>query len=84
MIYIQIIYLMVYLYSQGVQCKDCRYNAHKKCSERVPRDCTGEVPQVTINLIVNLTLMNKFYYARVQTNKNNAIFSFQGVHAGKT
>ncbi len=30
---------------QGVQCKDCRYNAHKKCSEKVPRDCTGEVPQ---------------------------------------
>ena len=29
---------------QGVQCKDCRYNAHKKCSEKVPRDCTGEVP----------------------------------------
>ena len=28
---------------QGVQCKDCRYNAHKKCAEKVPRDCTGEV-----------------------------------------
>ena len=33
---------------QGVQCKDCRYNAHKKCSEKVPKDCTGEIPQVSI------------------------------------
>lgn len=29
---------------QRVTLQDCRYNAHKKCSERVPRDCTGEVP----------------------------------------
>ena len=29
---------------QGVQCKDCGYNAHKKCAERVPNNCTGEVP----------------------------------------
>ena len=35
---------------QGVQCKDCRYNAHKKCSEKVPRDCTGEVPSDLIML----------------------------------
>ena len=27
-----------------MQCKDCCYNAHKKCSEKVPRDCTGEIP----------------------------------------
>merc|ERR1719400_2363166 len=37
--------ILVGVFKQGVQCKDCRYNAHKKCSERVPRDCTGEVPQ---------------------------------------
>jgi len=36
--------VLVGVFKQGVQCKDCRYNAHKKCSERVPRDCTGEVP----------------------------------------
>ena len=34
---------------QGVQCKDCRYNAHKKCAEKVPRDCTGEVSECTMN-----------------------------------
>jgi len=36
--------VLVGVFKQGVQCKDCRYNAHKKCSERVPKDCTGEVP----------------------------------------
>lgn len=30
------------LFKQGVQCKDCHYNAHKKCIEKVPKDCTGE------------------------------------------
>lgn len=30
------------LFKQGVQCKDCHYNAHKKCVENVPKDCTGE------------------------------------------
>lgn len=33
------------LFRQGVQCKDCKFNAHKKCSERVPKDCTGEAPK---------------------------------------
>jgi len=37
--------MLVGVFKQGVQCKDCKYNAHKKCSERVPRDCTGEIPK---------------------------------------
>ena len=32
------------VFKQGLQCKDCGYNVHKKCSEKAPRDCTGEVP----------------------------------------
>jgi len=36
--------VLVGVFKQGLQCKDCRFNVHKKCSERVPRDCTGEVP----------------------------------------
>ena len=36
--------LLVGVIKQGVQCKDCRYNAHKKCAERVPNDCTGVLP----------------------------------------
>ncbi|KAL1114945.1 hypothetical protein AAG570_007768 [Ranatra chinensis] len=26
-------------------CKDCRINAHKKCIDKIPKDCTGESPQ---------------------------------------
>lgn len=33
------------LFKQGLQCKDCNYNAHKKCLEKVPKDCTGELPK---------------------------------------
>ncbi|CAB0037433.1 unnamed protein product [Trichogramma brassicae] len=32
------------LFKQGLQCKDCHYNAHKKCIEKIPKDCTGESP----------------------------------------
>ncbi|XP_053678268.1 serine/threonine-protein kinase D3 [Anopheles nili] len=35
------------LFKQGVQCRDCHYNAHKKCIEKVPKDCTGENTQPT-------------------------------------
>jgi len=45
--------MLVGVFKQGVQCKDCRYNAHKKCSEKVPRDCTGEIAledQLSISL----------------------------------
>ena len=37
-------HVLVRVFKQGLQYKDCRYNAHKKCFKRVPRDCTGEVP----------------------------------------
>ncbi|XP_071447590.1 serine/threonine-protein kinase D3 [Hetaerina americana] len=30
------------LFKQGMQCKDCHVNAHKKCLERIPWDCPGE------------------------------------------
>ncbi|XP_066588037.1 serine/threonine-protein kinase D1 isoform X2 [Prorops nasuta] len=30
------------LFKQGLQCKDCQYNAHKKCVDKIPKDCTGE------------------------------------------
>lgn len=32
------------LFKQGLQCKDCQYNAHKKCVEKIPKDCIGENP----------------------------------------
>lgn len=33
------------LYRQGYQCKDCKFNAHKKCMDKVPQDCAGEAPK---------------------------------------
>ncbi|XP_012259281.2 serine/threonine-protein kinase D3 isoform X2 [Athalia rosae] len=33
------------LFKQGLQCKDCQYNAHKKCIDKIPKDCTGESPR---------------------------------------
>uniref|UniRef100_A0A452QVL9 Serine/threonine-protein kinase n=1 Tax=Ursus americanus TaxID=9643 RepID=A0A452QVL9_URSAM len=34
------------LFRQGLQCKDCRFNCHKRCASKVPNNCLGEV---TIN-----------------------------------
>nr|XP_020644114.1 serine/threonine-protein kinase D1 isoform X2 [Pogona vitticeps] len=34
------------LFRQGLQCKDCRFNCHKRCAPKVPNNCLGEV---TIN-----------------------------------
>ncbi|CAB1444934.1 unnamed protein product [Pleuronectes platessa] len=31
------------LFRQGMQCKDCKFNCHKRCAAKVPRDCLGEV-----------------------------------------
>ncbi|XP_042902741.1 serine/threonine-protein kinase D3 isoform X2 [Parasteatoda tepidariorum] len=33
------------LIRQGLQCKDCKFNVHKKCMDRVPMDCAGEAPK---------------------------------------
>ncbi|XP_076360399.1 serine/threonine-protein kinase D1-like isoform X2 [Tachypleus tridentatus] len=33
------------LFRQGMQCKDCKLNVHKRCSEKLPMDCTGEAPK---------------------------------------
>ncbi|KAM6909451.1 protein kinase D4 [Xenentodon cancila] len=30
------------LFRQGLQCSDCRFNCHRRCEPRVPRDCPGE------------------------------------------
>ncbi|XP_076835328.1 serine/threonine-protein kinase D3 isoform X1 [Brachyhypopomus gauderio] len=31
------------LFRQGLQCKDCKFNCHKRCASKVPKDCLGEV-----------------------------------------
>uniref|UniRef100_UPI00358F666D serine/threonine-protein kinase D1-like n=1 Tax=Myxine glutinosa TaxID=7769 RepID=UPI00358F666D len=30
------------LFRQGVQCKDCKFNCHKRCASKVPKDCLGD------------------------------------------
>ncbi|XP_075262638.1 serine/threonine-protein kinase D3-like isoform X2 [Convolutriloba macropyga] len=30
------------IYKQGYQCKDCKYNCHKKCAALVPKNCLGD------------------------------------------
>lgn len=30
------------LFRQGLQCKDCKFNCHKKCENMAPRNCDGE------------------------------------------
>lgn len=37
--------LLTGLFKQGYQCKDCKYNIHKKCMDRVAMDCSGELPR---------------------------------------
>lgn len=32
------------IFRQGYQCKDCKFNAHKKCMKDIPSTCTGEIP----------------------------------------
>uniref|UniRef100_A0A914CAS4 protein kinase C n=1 Tax=Acrobeloides nanus TaxID=290746 RepID=A0A914CAS4_9BILA len=33
------------LIRQGIQCRDCKYNCHKKCAQYVAKDCPGNVTQ---------------------------------------
>ena len=30
------------LFRQGMRCRDCKYNAHKKCTPMVPKECAVE------------------------------------------
>ncbi|RVE49778.1 hypothetical protein evm_005508 [Chilo suppressalis] len=34
------------LFKQGLQCRDCHYNAHRKCLPFVPKDCNGEIRDI--------------------------------------
>ena len=63
------------VFKQGVQCKDCRYNAHKKCSERVPKDCTGgtakfvSIGLVEIAALVSIYIVQNFTHPFFSTNE---------------
>ncbi|CAL1570495.1 unnamed protein product [Knipowitschia caucasica] len=34
------------IFRQGLQCKDCKFNCHKRCAYKVPNDCLGETIDV--------------------------------------
>ena len=35
------------MYKNGMKCKDCGYNCHKKCAKDVGKNCPGEVPSLS-------------------------------------
>ena len=37
--------LLAGIYRQGYQCKDCKFNVHKRCIKRTTAQCTGEPPK---------------------------------------
>ncbi|ESO07965.1 hypothetical protein HELRODRAFT_75127, partial [Helobdella robusta] len=47
------------LIAQGVKCQDCGFNAHKKCSEKVPNDCMPDMKYVKRVFGVDLTTLVK-------------------------
>ncbi|XP_032811740.2 serine/threonine-protein kinase D1-like isoform X1 [Petromyzon marinus] len=52
------------LFRQGMQCKDCKFNCHKRCAPKVPKDCLGEV-------IINGDLLSPGQDAEVVTEENS-------------
>uniref|UniRef100_A0A8C3ANT0 Serine/threonine-protein kinase n=1 Tax=Cyclopterus lumpus TaxID=8103 RepID=A0A8C3ANT0_CYCLU len=36
------------LFRQGLQCKDCKFNCHKRCAPKVPNNCLGESDTVMV------------------------------------
>lgn len=47
------------LFKQGVQCRDCHYNAHKKCVEKIPKDCSGESVNGPIDILNDFCINNE-------------------------
>uniref|UniRef100_A0A665TYQ0 Serine/threonine-protein kinase n=1 Tax=Echeneis naucrates TaxID=173247 RepID=A0A665TYQ0_ECHNA len=56
------------LFRQGLQCKDCKFNCHKRCAYKIPNDCLGE----TIGEFKQL----KLTVTSVQVAVNLHFFSF--------
>lgn len=65
------------LFKQGVQCRDCQYNAHKKCLDKVPQDCTGErqlyIPNDSIHQTANFT-STTYNLTKEQHGENDHFF----------
>ena len=35
------------VFRQGLKCKDCKINVHKRCAKEVGNNCPGEVPSLS-------------------------------------
>ncbi|XP_013395393.1 N-chimaerin [Lingula anatina] len=53
------------LIAQGVKCQDCGFQAHKKCSEKVPHDCLPDVKYVKRVFGTDLTTLVKTHQRHV-------------------
>lgn len=53
------------LMAQGVRCEDCGFNAHRKCSEKVPADCCPDLKLLRGVFGVDLTTLNKAHGTRL-------------------
>uniref|UniRef100_A0A673NBM5 protein kinase C n=1 Tax=Sinocyclocheilus rhinocerous TaxID=307959 RepID=A0A673NBM5_9TELE len=50
------------LFRQGLQCKDCKFNCHKRCAYKVPNDCLGETlgNECERNIVDMMDIVNTF------------------------
>lgn len=35
------------VFRQGLRCKDCKINVHKRCAKEIGNNCPGEVPSLS-------------------------------------
>uniref|UniRef100_A0A0N5BBM6 protein kinase C n=1 Tax=Strongyloides papillosus TaxID=174720 RepID=A0A0N5BBM6_STREA len=47
------------LIRQGIQCRDCKYNCHKKCAQFVAKDCSGNATQNMRDLFIGQSDSNE-------------------------
>ncbi|XP_053209683.1 N-chimaerin-like [Panonychus citri] len=47
------------LLAQGLKCEDCGFNAHRKCSEKVPNDCCPDLKHIHRIFGIDLTAVVK-------------------------
>uniref|UniRef100_A0A673JMW8 Serine/threonine-protein kinase n=1 Tax=Sinocyclocheilus rhinocerous TaxID=307959 RepID=A0A673JMW8_9TELE len=46
------------LFRQGMQCKDCKFNCHKRCASKVPKDCLGVFNGGMVLVFIKIFLIN--------------------------
>uniref|UniRef100_A0AAR2KL52 Serine/threonine-protein kinase n=1 Tax=Pygocentrus nattereri TaxID=42514 RepID=A0AAR2KL52_PYGNA len=62
------------LFRQGLQCKDCKFNCHKRCAYKVPNDCLGETiggNERPVKFIANIPLMRVVQSVRQTTRRSS-------------